>query len=147
MLGLSVCILAVIGQAVGPSGSPARSADVLNVLEDLVRTVAAESCDGSSCYVSVDGKPPSDRFRERLRRVPHVRAMPTSGLPPAQSEGAIVVDLSSVYFRSASKAEAQATVLWGVGGQLLATESCRYQFARQSQRWELQASETRCLVL
>ena len=147
MFGLSLYALSVAGQVLGPPGSASRSADVVAVLEALVRTVGAKHCGGTVCYVSVDGKGPGKRFLERLADVPHVRPMPESGLPPADPGGARAIDLSSVQFRSANRAEADASVSEDLAGTLLATDSCRYHFARGARGWALQVKETICLVM
>ena len=146
MFGLTLCALGVAGQVLGPPGSASRSADVVAVLEALVRSIAAEHCVGTVCYVSVDGKVPSRRFLERLADVPYVRPLPASGLPP-QREGARFIDLSSVQFRSGNRAEADGSVSDDLAGTLLATESCRYHFIRGVSGWELQPKATMCLAL
>ena len=147
MLGLSLCALGVVGQVLGPPGSASRSADVVAVLEALVRTMAVEHCDGTVCYVSVDGKVPGRRFLERLADVPHVRPLPPSGPPLGEREGATFIDLSSVRFRSANRAEVDGSVSGDLAGTLLATESCRYHFLRRASGWEVQPKETMCLAL
>jgi hypothetical protein len=146
VLGLSFCVLGVAGQVLGPPGSASRSADVVAVLELLVRTMA-EHCGGTVCYVSVDGKTPRRQFLERLVDVPHVRPLPAGGVPPGEREGATFIDLSSVRFRSGNRAEADGSVANDLAGTLLATESCRYHFIRSASGWELQPKETMCLAL
>jgi hypothetical protein len=147
VLGLSLCALGVAGQALGPPGSASRSADVVAVLEVLVRTMAAEHCGGRVCYVSVDGKVPRSRFLKRLADVPHVRPLPARGVPPGERDGATFIDLSSVRFRSGNRAEASGSVADDLAGTLLATESCRYHFIRGASGWEVQPKETMCLAL
>ncbi len=145
MFQLSLCALGVVGQVLGPPGSASRAADVVAVLEALVRTVAAEECAGTVCYVSVDGKAPRKRFLDRLANVPHVRPMPANGLAPEERGWARVIDLSGVRFRSANRAEANAYVS-DLAGTPFDTDSCRYHFVRGASGWELQPKETMCVV-
>jgi hypothetical protein len=147
VFGLSLYALGLAGQVLGPPGSASRSADVVAVLETLVRTVAAENCGDQVCYVSVDGKVPSRRFLERLANVPHVLPIPPSRLPPGERQGARFIDLSSVHFQSANSAEASASVSEDLAGTILATDSCRYRFVRSAGGWELQPNKTICLVM
>jgi hypothetical protein len=147
VIGLSLCALGVAGQVLAPPGSASRSADVVAVLEALVRTMAAENCDGTVCYVSVDGKVPGRRFLERLADVPHVRPLPASGPPLGEGEGATFIDLSSVRFRSATRAEASGSVSGNIAGTLLASESCLYHFLRGASGWILLPKETMCIAL
>ena len=104
--------------------------------------MAAEHCGGTVCYVSVDGKMPRRQFAERLAEVPNVRPLPEKGVPPGERERATFVNLSSVRFRSANRAEANGSVANDLAGTLLATESCRYHFMRRANGWELQPKET-----
>jgi len=147
VLGLSLYALGLVGQVLAPPGSASRSADVVAVLEALVRTVAAEACVATVCYVSVDGRAPRTGVVERLAHVPNVRPLPAGGLPSGERGGATVIDLSSVTFRSATRAEADATVSGDLAGTLLASESCRYHFTLRATGWELQPKKTLCLAL
>jgi hypothetical protein len=145
VLGLTLCAL-VAGQVLGPPGSPSRSAAVVAILETLVRSVAADSCGNGVCYVSVNGRAPSQRFRERLDDVPHVRPLPASGPPGGERGGARVVNVSSVHSRSDDRAEVDASVTDLVGTAFDVASSCRYHFLRGANGWELQPTQTMCVV-
>jgi len=147
VLSLSLCALGVAGQILGPPGSTSRSAAVVAVLEALVRSVAAEWCGGGVCYVSVDGKPPGKRLRERLNDVAHVRPLPASGPPGGERGGARVINVSGVRFRSENRAEADASVTDLAGTPFDSDSSCRYQFLRGASGWELQPKQTMCVVM
>jgi len=127
--------------------SPLPEAEQVAVLEVLIRSVASEHCARSSCYVSVNGKAPSEAFAQRLADVPHVRPIPENGVPPNQRAGANFIDLFAARSSSHGHAEVSAAVSADIAGTLIAFESCTYHFAHGASGWKLKSQETMCLVL
>ena len=144
----ALLVVAVAGQSLGPPASASRANSVADVLEVLVRVVAAENCASKVCYVTVDGVAPSVRLLDRLTHFPHVQGMPKTGLPAGERQGARIIDLGPVHFASATRAGAGASVSddWAGTGTFTTSDSCRYHFERIADRWDLRQTETACMI-
>ncbi len=77
-----------------PPASRAQEADPEQPLEVTFRHVAKTFCRWPSCYLAVEGKPPSEALLKRLHDVPNIRPMtPTGAKGPTPRELDLVIDL------------------------------------------------------
>ena len=117
------------------------------VFDAVLRSVASEHCGNSRCYVSLDGKAPPESLARRLAGISHLHPLPVGGVPIAEREGVSFIDLFAARLRSQSHAEVSVSVSADMAGTILAFESCTYYAVRGATGWELNAKETKCLVL
>lgn len=136
---------ALASLAVLLGSSPRLPRKPSDLFEPVVRAIASKHC--GLCYVSVNGKPPTDAVARLLSGVPNVQPFPTSGVPVDERGRANVIDLFKARLTSPDRGEVSAGVSTDMGFGLIASESCTYHLVHGSDGWQVRAEETICTVI